>query len=626
MVDGLTPQIDRRRGAVSERLSLRARFVLVALACLLPLLGVVIFVLDRSLEHGRDQLLDTEAAAAQVVAGILAATIEDNQDTLERLAALDEFHTANVDTALVSELLSQFRRARPSLSGLFFLDQQGRIIATSGLDSSQLPSGLMSPLGATLTGEVAVSNRLFTADGDVIAIAVPVWPGDTGEGAPVGAVGALLGVERLSRTVLPFTTSDTQTVIAVVAEDGQIIAAQTTGELDEQELQRGLEEPLKVALSGTVGTHAYRDRSGAERLAAFAPVAVPTANWAVLVTHPAPLTYGPNRALLEQGVVALAIAVVATLVLALVLGEWVARPLRRLTFHAAALTRGEFGRPAPTGGGGEVAQLSTAFSEMSDRLTTQVHDLEVAQQEGARRAEALRDLHRRTVRLQEDERRRIASDIHDAVSPLITGALYQARALRLSNGHGESARDDDLQAVGDLLERAMGELHDVIFALRPPDLDDIGVVAAIERHVAQVQRAGLTCRLDVIGESPPLTPEVRLAIYRIVQEALHNALRHAAADEAVVRLEATDGLLRVTIQDNGAGFDPEATARPNALGLLSMRERATAIGASFAISSRAGDGTRVVVERPLIESDMDAGAASTEEALIVQHATQQTPP
>ena len=234
-------------------------------------------------------------------------------------------------------------------------------------------------------------------------------------------------------------------------------------------------------------------------------------------------------------------------------------------------------------------------------LGEQVRDLEQAREAGAAQAEQLRDLNRRTVRLQEDERRRIAGEIHDAVSPLITGALYQARALRLGTpddpGRSAARRDSTLDGIGELLSKAMEELHGVIFALRPPDLDDIGVVAAIERYIAQVQRSGLNVHLEAEEEPPPLTPEVRLAIYRIVQEALHNALRHAAADEAVVRFEIIDDVLRVTIRDNGAGFNPEHTARPTALGLLSMRERAAAIGATFAVMSRPGDGTTVMIER-----------------------------
>ena len=123
------------------------------------------------------------------------------------------------------------------------------------------------------------------------------------------------------------------------------------------------------------------------------------------------------------------------------------------------------------------------------------------------------------------------------------------------------------------------------------------------------QRTGLEARLEVIDEPPPLTPEVRLGIYRIVQEALHNVLRHAGADEAVVRMEYVNQLLRVTIRDNGAGFDPMSARRPTSLGLLSMRERAAAIGADFEILSRPGGGTVIIVER------RDTGTIMSDELL-----------
>src|SRR5690606_20144057 len=111
------------------------------------------------------------------------------------------------------------------------------------------------------------------------------------------------------------------------------------------------------------------------------------------------------------------------------------------------------------------------------------------------------------------------------------------------------------------------------------------------------QRTGLSCRLEVSGEPPSLTPEVRLSLYRIVQEALHNVVRHAGADEAVVQLETTDELIRLTVRDNGAGFDPAQAVQPTSLGLLSMRERAESIGATFTIVSKPGGGTAIVIER-----------------------------
>src|SRR5690606_7357518 len=119
-----------------------------------------------------------------------------------------------------------------------------------------------------------------------------------------------------------------------------------------------------------------------------------------------------------------------------------------------------------------------------------------------------------------------------------------------------------------------------------------------EAYIQTIQRTGLSASLEVIGQSPDLTPEVRLSFYRIAQEALHNVVRHAGADEAVVRLETTDEVVRLTIRDNGAGFDPEEAIRPTSLGLLSMQERAESIGATLTVVSRPGGGTAVIVERP----------------------------
>jgi signal transduction histidine kinase len=240
---------------------------------------------------------------------------------------------------------------------------------------------------------------------------------------------------------------------------------------------------------------------------------------------------------------------------------------------------------------------------MADRLTTQLRDLDSARNEVAQQAERLRELLRRTVRLQEDERRRIAGDIHDAVSPLITGALYQTRALELGVGGrsaeaGQIDQTENLASISGLLERAMSELHAVIFALRPPDLDDLGVEAAIERYVQQIERNGLPCQFEVVGEPRRLSPEARLAVYRIVQESLHNALRHARADAAAVKMEWLDEHLLVSISDNGSGFDPESVSNSTSLGLLSMRERAASIGATLTIVSAPGDGTLVMIERP----------------------------
>ncbi len=579
-----------------RRLSLRNRLILFAAACLLPLLVVIAVILSETANAGRDQVLDAQSSIAEVVASVLATTLSDNQKVLQELASIDRVR--RMERSVATDDIDQFSRAHPNLYGLFLLDPSANLVASTGLDPAQfqLHSSFAAAVDRSLKlGEPGVSTALTAPDARVIALTMPVRAKDQAEGEPIGAVGSLLSVERLGAAVTPFARGDT--LIAVIA-DGQVVAAQSADPAVNA-LASTTVPPLSMSSPGNLS---YVDETGMERLAVYTPVAGST--WGVLVTHPSPGSYAATRAMIYRSIAAVAAAAVVTLVLGALAAELLARPFRELKTQADALAVGDFTPREPvSGGSSETVGLGAALGVMASRFSEQVRDLEEAREAGVAQAGQLRDLNRRTVRLQEDERRRIAGEIHDAVSPLITGALYQTRALRLGApedpARSAARRDSTLDSIGDLLTRAMEELHGVVFALRPPDLDDIGVVAAIERYITQVQRSGLNVHLEADEEPPPLTPEVRLAIYRIVQEALHNALRHAAADEAVVRFETTEDTLRVTIRDNGAGFNPQHTARPTALGLLSMRERAAAIGATFAVMSRPGDGTTVLIERRL---------------------------
>lgn len=583
--------------------SIRSRFVVIAAACLLPLLAVTTYLLVQSVSNGRDQVLQAQASSAEVVAQVLGSSLSDNQAVLAELASSDRIR--KMEAAPASEVLDQFKRARPNLYGLFLLRPDGAVHAFSGMDPGPLEAAASFASAierSAMLGEPGVTSLLTAPETSVIALTAPVSSKDQEDGLPIAVVGSLLSVDRLKDQVMPFVRDDT--IIAVVA-DGQVIAAQGGG-MDERMLTEQLAEPMAQAMSGSVGSGEFQFADGTRHLAAYSPV--PGANWAVLVTHPIPSAYQANRALLERGLLALGLATLATLALVLLLGEWIARPIRTLTERAEAVNAGDLAPFPVPDGAEELEELGSAIQRLSGTIAQQSDDLDRARVDGEAQAAQMRELNRRTVRMQEDERRRLAGDIHDAVAPLITGALFQTRAMQLHAqaadglGNGHRQLDDEQQAelasINDLLGRATDELHNVVFALRPPDLDDIGVVAAIERHMADVSRSGLQCELDVIGDPPVLTPEVRLALYRIAQEALHNALRHSSADQATVAIETTDEGLRMTIHDNGAGFDPESPGPATGLGLLSMRERASFIGATCTIASRPGDGTTIVIERP----------------------------
>ncbi|MGH2550556.1 MAG: ATP-binding protein, partial [Thermomicrobiales bacterium] len=564
--------------------SFRTRFVLTATLCLLPLIVVLFYVMQQSLSESREKTIENEVAIGNVIAKGVAQTLQDNVNVLTDIATNDDVRSLKADTS--GQTLAQYKRARPSLYGIILISPDHTVIASAGgIDAGTVIPLVTNEINSIFTvGENAVSGRLdmkFTdTDTGAIALVVPVLPDSTTAqtSEPIGAVIGLLNVTRISNTFdSAFDFAETNTIAAVV-DDGAIIVRQANAESAASAEIDDLSEPLAAAAAGKRANLNYTDSTGVDRVAVFAPVEFESANWSVVVSNPAPTVSGQSRDFVVRSLIALGIAVLVTLGLASLLGEIASRPVRRLTTQAASIAHGDYSRGVESAGTGEFVDLSEAVGEMANRLTTQVRDLDSARIEVAAQAERLRELLRRTVRLQEDERRRIAGDIHDAVSPLITGALYQTRALQLgssSNALGapmDETEDENLAEINSLLERAMDELHSVIFALRPPDLDDLGVEAAIERYVDQINRNGLPSHFEVVGESRRVSPEARLAIYRIVQEALHNALRHAQADEAVVRMEWTDDLVRVTIRDNGSGFDPDHAATATSLGLLSMRE------------------------------------------------------
>ena len=593
---------------MGRRWSLRTRFVAAAALCLLPLVGVALFVINSTLQHSRDQLLDTEFAVSEVVTQGLVNVINENELMLTNLSQNTGVQAMNAATS--QDSLNATRAARPNLAGLFLLDPTKRVVATAGgVDPTSILPQLQSSIDRALSSSgPAITDKITVTDGnlEIIGVIVPVLPDPTGStaGKPVGTLGSFIAIDRLKQTFRPAAGFATGEMTITIVSNGQIIADSSTAESDptsylSADLASGL---AQNALDGKRVRKVYTDAQGDERVAVAAPLGITGVNWGVIVSSPSPLTYGPNRNLIQRGLIALGLAVLLTLALAVIFGEMTARPLRQLTEQASAVSHGDNSQQILPVGRGEVAALSDAFRYMADELTAQVRDKESAREEVAAHAERLRELLKRTVRLQEDERRRIASDIHDAVSPLITGALYQTRAVRLTSltnggGHDDEQDNQALSSVGELLERAMAELHDVVFALRPPDLDDLGVVAAIERYINQVSRSGLPTELEVIGDARRLSPEARLGVYRIVQEALHNAQRHAHADEGLVKMEWLEDRLRLTVRDNGSGFDTEQAAQPTSLGLLSMQERATAIGGVLEIASRPGAGTAIILER-----------------------------
>ncbi len=296
----------------------------------------------------------------------------------------------------------------------------------------------------------------------------------------------------------------------------------------------------------------------------------------------------PRRSTLELvGLLALVGVAVSILVNALIL-RLALVPLRLLERTADRVQRGDPEARAP---------LSPLADQGLERLTRTVNGMldTLAAYRGRLREIAARALH-----AEEEERKRIARELHDETAQSLAALLIRLRLLR---------RADDPEARGALLEQARGEILATIegirrFArgLRPPALDELGLVPAVEAHARTLgEAAGIRVQVEAEPLDGLLPAEAELAVYRIVQEALSNVVRHSGAGEARVRFERVPGAVVVTVEDRGRGFEVAegVGAGGRGLGLFGMRERAEYVGGRVEIESAPGAGTRVRVEVPV---------------------------
>lgn len=280
---------------------------------------------------------------------------------------------------------------------------------------------------------------------------------------------------------------------------------------------------------------------------------------------------------------------------------WVlTRPILRLVELAQAVARGDFSQRATRWAGDEVGALTDAFNAMSAALGA-------ADQERAGREQLRAQYVSGVIAAQEDERKRIARELHDSTSQSLTSLLIGLRTLADRDGTPEvRLQVEELRGVvGHTLE----ELHALARQLRPSVLDDLGLAEAITRYVADCRaRAGLEIDLALIGlAGRRLPPEVETAVYRIVQEALTNVIRHAGASTASVCVERRPSAVRAIIEDDGCGFDPAAIPPDGHLGVHGIRERAELLGGTLTIESAPGHGTSLFVELPLADCPNDRG-------------------
>ncbi len=310
---------------------------------------------------------------------------------------------------------------------------------------------------------------------------------------------------------------------------------------------------------------------------------------------------GLSEASMQQTVTAITWQLLLTTVLVSAFGvaaatflTWIlTRPILSLVRAAQAVERGDLTPRVSRWADDEIGDMAEAFNAMTEGLAKAARERAEREQLRARYVNGV-------ITAQEEERKRVARELHDGTGQALTSLLVSLRTLEdLCDRPLVRERVTELRKmVGDTLK----EVHELAVQLRPSVLDDLGLPAAIERHIADYCRLyEISIDLAIHGLGGQRLPAaVETTLYRIIQEALANVARHAQAQTASVLLEKRDNMALVIVEDDGRGFDPHTVNRNDRhLGLYGIRERVKLFGGKFTVESEPGKGTSLFVEIPL---------------------------
>jgi len=339
------------------------------------------------------------------------------------------------------------------------------------------------------------------------------------------------------------------------------------------------------ALNGASGS-TYLQIGGDEHVVAYSPVRL--VDWALVIEESWDVVASPLLRVTEFAPLVL-IPILLLALLALWFGtNQIVQPLQSLEEKASALGWGDFEAiNSPVGGVAEIRHLQTELIQLSQKVK--------AAQQGLRGYIGV------ITRGLEEERHRLARELHDDTLQSLIALNQRVQLARLSTN--DSPDGQSLDEIQKITESTIQDLRRVTKALRPIYLEDLGLAAALEMLARETQQLHkLVVRFHREGTEQRLPEEVELALYRMVQEALSNVVRHAGATHASVDISFSNSRLIIQVADDGSGFavpdSPSAFAPSGHYGLLGLYERAELIGAKLEIQSEQGAGTRIVVSLP----------------------------
>lgn len=593
--------------ALLTNLTLQKKISLLVLGGLVAVLGLFSWLGVQSLNESVERTLNERLTVARMMANHLDETLtyvlqqlQNSADVNEGLPTKEQFHS------LAASLRGTFDKLGISTRNIILIDRDNKVLQIEpedseiiGKDMLDQPTVIKALQGGQPTISGLVSSPLLPMS--VVLVSAPIF---NEKGEIVGVLTSSIDMERSRIAAFTPTVIGGKTGYTELIDANGIVLLRTKPASPPNPFEQS-DHPVRFGdlirqgkATVRVCHRCHETTKTLERrrdVLAFAPLS--TTSWGIAIRQSEEEALAPTLQLRQKLLFLGIVVIISTLLLVWVTIQGIVKPVKILTSAVRKVAAGDFQATLPVRRQDEIGQLSTAFYTMTQELAKSRSELVLRNEElGVYAAHVLH--------AQEEERQRVARELHDGT---VQTLVLLCRRLDSVGGGSESLPPSvisELREARRTTEEVIQELRDFTKALRPPTLDDLGIVTSIRRLLTDFkEQTRIGCQLKVVGNERRFSPDKELGIFRIAQEALRNVERHAKATHVSVTLAFSEHTASLDVVDNGQGFSlPPVPGNFTAIGqggLIGMHERARLLNGTLEIQSNPGNGTRVTASIPI---------------------------
>ena len=605
------------RGSLKKRITLT---IILGMSVILLSSGIVSYnIIQKSIEAA----INKKLAFARLIRDNIDNVLKDNINRLYDISLSGSVDLNDNDMEPESNALNTAYRYSIFKDGIFLLDKGGNVILNYPEKIANINLNLLSvePISrAIASGRPVVSNIYLTetAKKRVLFIIVPLKDKN---GNRVGIVGGEIDPTNPVLTgMLKLTEAGPDSFIDILDSNGIVIASSIpvrtlTYCCEHNKFFSTIISSRKEHVATCHQCHEATKREKSKNVAIFVPLEM--APWGISIQEPEKDVFAPSTQL-KITFIALGIIFLGTaFILSTGITRSVVTPIKELIKATDRIAKGDMTKPVAVYSSDEFGILSQSFDTMRVKLNESLlnirnYSLEL-ENRVKERTKQIRDSQQRITMLlkkvistQEDERKRIARELHDETVQYLSALLMKIELCKLQP---DNISPQKIEEVWQIVLKTMDGLNIIIKDLRPPLLDDLGLESAIMWLVdAHFSPKGINCFCNITdAEYKRFSPEIEINLFRILQEAIVNISKHSTAQNVFIFLRIADNCIYMDLEDDGDGFDVEAmlhkstnfTKDLRGIGLLDMKERAALIGGKLQICSSPGSGTRISLNIPI---------------------------